>query len=290
MKKQSGQTLIFILLIMTIALAVGVSISSRTISTVRRTTNVDTSSRALSAAEAGAEYYLSKTSADLDAIIDSSDPTDCSPVTSARYPDPDIADSLSTDGVETYAQVEISHYGCFDSTLPVSTEKYQIKEGGVLEIKLDQSAAGNIFSVCWKKPIIITQPTSQLYTSYYYENSSGVPQITKKGYKIDNTGSSSNNFTSAAFYSTARGYCFDQTLSSGTVPKLLRILSLYNSSDVTLYMDNETPIQYQGYKIVSTGHVGSATQGVKRTVTAKRSLPYLPAIFNFEVFSNTGSL
>jgi hypothetical protein len=57
---QKGQTLLFVIVGVTIALAIGIAVSTRTLSSLRRAARSDTSARVIAAAEAGIENLLSK--------------------------------------------------------------------------------------------------------------------------------------------------------------------------------------------------------------------------------------
>ena len=59
--KETGQALLFVVVAMTIALAVGVSVSVRSLSSVSRVSGTDTFSRVSAAAEGGAERFVVKT-------------------------------------------------------------------------------------------------------------------------------------------------------------------------------------------------------------------------------------
>ena len=56
---QRGQALLFVIVVMSVALAIGVAISTRTLSTISRVSTTDTAARVLAAAEGGAERFLS---------------------------------------------------------------------------------------------------------------------------------------------------------------------------------------------------------------------------------------
>ncbi len=127
---------------MTVALAIGIAISSRTISTVRRTTNIDTSSRALSAAEAAAEFYLSQTPAQLDSPTTTgfANPNDnitnCDTMPadlSVKYPP---ANGSIGGDLTTTANVRVRRVGCINNahTTPVT---FSVDNGKVFELKLN---------------------------------------------------------------------------------------------------------------------------------------------------------
>ena len=68
--KADGQALLFVIVAMTVALAVGVNVSLRTLSSVSRTAQSDTSERVLAAAEGGAESFIKLSVGQLEAISD----------------------------------------------------------------------------------------------------------------------------------------------------------------------------------------------------------------------------
>lgn len=57
---QKGQTLLFVIVAVTIAMAVGVAVSTRTIQSLKRVARTDTSARVIAAAEGGIENLLSR--------------------------------------------------------------------------------------------------------------------------------------------------------------------------------------------------------------------------------------
>ena len=72
-KYEKGQTLLFVIVAVTIALVVGVSVSTRTISSIRRVSRTDTSTRIIAAAEGGIENLLGRTYEQLDVAINADD-------------------------------------------------------------------------------------------------------------------------------------------------------------------------------------------------------------------------
>lgn len=271
-ENQKGQTLIFVLLVMTIALAVGIAISTRTLSTIRRTTNIDSSSRAQSAAEAAIEYYLTKTPSQLNVLAGyatvSTTPTDCTKISAVQaYPS---SGSLASD-VNTTADVTIQRYGCLASG---GSTKYTINQDGILELKTDASSGS--LNICWSPSN--TSQNSALYIQEIY-GASAPYQIKKVGYKLTVTDSPTN-------FKTAVSGCTSPAYSLAANSKLVRILSLYNGSEVTVTASGGS-VQYQGFTIDAKGKVGGTTQ--QRKVTVAKSLPYLPNIFNFGIYSNTTS-
>ncbi len=269
---ESGQTLIFVLLVMTISLAIGISISSRTISTVRRTVNVDSSTRALAAAEAGLEYYLSKPiggPGGLNSLV----PSRCTDTYSTVYPTPPT--SLSNDGILTNADVIIQRYGCLGD-VGNTPHSYDINQDGILELKT-KDGSGKL-NLCWR--------SSSAYSSIYLMEIYGSgPSYSVKKVGVNH---SSNPYDNKFQVGTASGEdtCYSYKLSSDS--KVLRILSLYNASLLSVTDGGSATLPYQGFQMTAVGKVGSDI-GARRTVTASKSLPYLPTPFNFAVYSNSSS-
>ena len=67
-KHEKGQTLLFVIVAVTIAMAVGVAVSTRTIQSLKRVARTDTSARVIAAAEGGIENLLSKNYSQLDDV------------------------------------------------------------------------------------------------------------------------------------------------------------------------------------------------------------------------------
>lgn len=291
MKNEKGQTLIFVLLIMVIALGVGISISSRAISTTRRSTNVDSSSRALAAAEAGVETYLARSFNNLNSQIPPSVLTNCL----AQTADPIEHPFVGADGVSTTAQVVIGRYGCVTGS---QTYNYNVDRDGILELKLDNSTYPLQLEICFSSP-------SGASSSLYYLLLSGVTgaspniSVSKMGYNQLNASSVPqpvNNFPDATYTSDGMSCFTTPSMSALSTPRLLRIHSLYNSSLVRVRATTGA-LRYQGFTITSTATIGTspasvdtAQDKVKRTVKARKSLPYLPAAFDFAIFSDSDSV
>lgn len=70
---EKGQTLLFVIVAVTIAMAVGVSVSTRTIQSLKRVARTDTSARVIAAAEGGIENLLSRSYSQLSASIGGGD-------------------------------------------------------------------------------------------------------------------------------------------------------------------------------------------------------------------------
>ena len=103
--KADGQALLFVIVAMTVALAVGVNVSLRTLSSVSRTAQSDTSERVLAAAEGGAESFIKLSVGQLEAISDAFD-TD----TVADYLCDDAGDDVSYDPIRKECFLQFSSW------------------------------------------------------------------------------------------------------------------------------------------------------------------------------------
>ena len=270
-KDNKGQVLVFVVVTMAIALAVGVSVSLRTLSSISRTSTSDTSSRVLAAAEGGAERYLSKTLSELDARV--GQPDDVITFTGA-----------TNDNISTKASVSVTKYPAD----PLGKFTFIVKQGKVVQINLSGYGSSSI-DLCWSS--VLSAKDSDLYYSVY----SGTAILKKFGLKsISRNGfpsGYSNNFESAGNNSKCGQAAsnFKNISWSGTA-KYLRIYSINNDSTVELFPSGNLPTQ--GYKITSVGELNDivSNQKVTKTVTVLRRLPYLPAMFDFGIYSDSGTV
>ena len=271
MKKNNGQVLVFVVATMAIALAVGISFSLRTLSSLTRTSTSDTASRVLAAAEGGAERYLSKNISQLDAKVGQP---------------PEVITFLGTenDNISTRASVSVTKY----PTSPKS--KFIVKKGGVGQINLTNYGSTPI-DLCWSS--VKSNKDSDLYYSVYSDikvlEKLGLKSISRNGFPSGY----SNNFVDAG-NCTNIGHTtsnFKRISGLGSA-KYLRIFSINNDSTVELFPNGSGVFPFQGYKITSIGELNNivSNQKVTKTVTVLRPLPYLPAMFDFGIYSDSGTI
>ncbi len=283
---QKGQTLVFVLLVMTAALAVGIAISSRTISTIRRTTNIDTASRALAAAEAAVEYHLARTASELDSLAgyppsgnSPSNVTQCTQVSSTpiRYPGTGTLDS----DLQTYAEVIVTRIGCMSNNQSYDVE---VSPDKVLELRLDNGTDGVAsFDITARNPTALG-----LHIIELYQQGTQV-QWRKRSVNLG----SSNAISSDTNITTGASTINYQTANPGgsVRPLLVRILPIKSApgkTSLTIRNVSSYALPYQGHKITAVGIVGGSQNSVNRTIVAAKSIPALPAIFNFGVYGESG--
>ena len=270
-----GQVILFVAATLVIALGLGISVSERTLSSISRVTESDTSSRALAAAEAGAENYLSKDDATLETLASDGTTIDIDLV----YPIP---------GVTSRAKVKVENLSfAAGDTYPIGDlaemQTHEIKTAGY---------SGTNMTVCWLKQgndpdlyykVISTtpEPASVLRTGYFEENGGSNLSIT----------SVPATFAKTADTDTIAGkdYNCSQNINVNN-GEILRIMPFGGTMKTILIrpVGSGNSIPNQGFKITSIGEiVTSDTTPVKRTIEVSRSYSY-PAgpVFDFAVYSD----
>lgn len=258
MRNQKGQTLIIVVLTMMMALAVGVSVSSRFLKSVNVTTRSDSSNRALAVAEALTERLLAKPYATLKGYIDFVNcGTECALTING------------TDGVLAIASAVLSYVGNSPSPLSVS-----LKRNKVIEVDLTGYTANKTLSVCWNNPQ--SGGEASITGFLIYDTGGSTYVLSNFAYNSLNSVYSSNGFSqSAGNY----GYtnCFN--IAGQTTPKLLRLKSVYNDVEAYVIPAAGANIPVQGILIKSTGTVQNAT----RVVSVTKSNSYLPIPFDYAI-------
>lgn len=287
---QSGQALLFVIIAMTIALSVGVAVSSRTINSLKRSSSTDTSSRVFAAAEGGIEWFLTQPLEILEDLSDGnnnngsqcpSGSTDVAEDTSAcqlNY------EPQGIDKIESKAEVTVTKFQ-FNNKTGSDNYWFNLNTGEVKEVALQDYLSntfyrGNI-DICFRP-----KETTQSALLYYYTyNEDGVyekkliePQGAIVG-SIDVEGTTLAN-------TTRPGYpeCYRANIGTDLIG--LRIKILYSDSEVAVFPDSAN-FPTQGYKLISKGRLENVNETIKvvREITAFKSLPYAPAVFDYAIYS-----
>lgn len=263
--RQSGQILVAVVLVMVVSLIVGISVSSRSLSSLRSTTYTTQATSAFHAAEAGVEKALYD--------LDNSD-----------------FDSLATGGV--YADDSYlfgSEGSSYDFTVEESGgggEVYvaYVPKDSVAEIKLG-SYAGNSLEVCWDEGDI---DELVLLVSYVGDT------VTRDAYYL--TGHEPtwlSGGTEVLFGGTpvVGGYvynsCTDLTLAVDVT--LIRLTPLHDNATsvvgttIAVSPAGEYELPAQAYVITSIGSEATT----QRTLKVTKTLPALPSIFDFAIYSGS---
>jgi len=229
-KSQNGQALLFVVVALTIALAVGISVSTRTLSSLKRVSSTDTSQRVIAAAEAGIERLLILSKESLD-DLESANP-DCSAIGGVAFGEGQCAielPSTSTDNIKSIAIVDAEKFRLNDT----NSYWFNLDPGDVREVKLVgfHSYDDNL-PICWDNV------NAAIYITYYYYDTHGDITTVKTGFYADGFANSSSVSGFSQVSSSRTGYagCVSLSITRGGVrPYLLRIKTLYAPIKVAVF-------------------------------------------------------
>jgi hypothetical protein len=265
MKNRNGQALLLIVVAMTIALALGINIASRTISSVSRTSRTDTFQRVKSAAEGGIEHFLSKGDTELSALAASGE------VKTIDF------STTTGDNISTSADVLVEEYKC-------TTEDYyefDLKKNETIQIKL--SDIGTTLPISW---------TSRVGSDLYGQVYSNTTLLTK--FYLRGGGSASNITVSSDaavknISKDATGY-YTHNLPLGTLVNEtnLRLRAVGDDTHVRIPC---VTLPNQGYVISSEGKLTNGGE-VVATSAAKvyKTYTYPSGLFDFALISEGASI
>lgn len=294
-KNENGQALLFIVVALTVAMAIGMSVSTRTISSVRRSTSTDTSSRVYSAAEGGVEFFLNQPVNVLEDLSDgnNSGGSECPEGTQEHETDPAACvityTGVTGDNITARASVTIAPFTFNNPTGATNHYWFYINTGEVKEVNLGSSYTGDL-RVCWNSQDASITP--DLYYQYY--NSNG---MLRKGLLRNVAGTNAGNEgtrpASLVTTATASPYptldftnCATVNIPSSNV-RGIRFKSLYAPAKVGVFVLSGT-LPVQGYTISSVGELSEneVIRTVKR-LRVYRSYQYMPSVFDYAIYSDT---
>lgn len=260
MLNQKGQTLLIIIVLMAIALGVGITVSSRFISTLRTQIETDYSYRAQAVAVAGIENILLQDTETLRGFIQSGN---CGSVCELEI--------TGDDGVVASASMSLSLVGGNSDPVEVA-----LSTTDVTEVDLVGYPNNTDVYICWddvdsSKPSIVGKLVSGNVGTYI---------ATPFAYNTISSPKGSNNFDIPV---SSFGYENCITLNSGTSPQILRLRAIYDSFNAYVLPEASTDLPNQGVQIVSVGTV----ENTQKTVTVVVSDNLLPAEFDYALFSQS---
>jgi len=295
-KNEKGQALMFIIVALTVAMAIGMSVSTRTISSVRRSTSTDTSSRVYSAAEGGIEWFLRQPQTVLNNLSDGNNNggSEC-PTGTADNPDDNSScvinyTAVSGDNISSRAVVNVSPFTYNNPAGSQNHYWFYINSGEVKEVRLDGSYVGNV-RICWTSQD--TAITPDLYYTYYNDARGmlykGVLR-NRAGTNAANEGTIPSNLVINAVNSPYPTLDFTEC-ALVSIPNNnvlgLRIKAMFAPAKVGVFEAGDT-LPTQGFMISSRGEL--ANQETIRTIKQLRvfrSFQYLPSIFDYAIYSDT---
>lgn len=274
-RNSKGQALLLVIAVMTVALALGINVSMRTLQSVSRTSKTDTSERILSAAEGGIERALKLSPGTLNGGINNA--TDCAfmgtnSAIDATTGECAVSFQVAGDPIVAKSLVTVSDFKYTDLT--TNTYKFRVEQDSVTEVAITGVSS---LKVCWAPSTV-----SDLYYIIY----GGTPTqiLAKKGLRA--LGSDSPSYSPTGFTdanpSGAKRYCSDN-IAPPAGAKGLRIKSLGGDSKVEVI---SATLPAQGHKIVSSGYL-LTDPATKKVITVYKSFPFLPGIFDYGIFTQS---
>ncbi len=279
-KDQKGQALLFVVVALTVALSVGVSTSLRTLSSVSRTSNTDTSARVLAAAEGGLEHFLSYTTQELEDQV-----SVCTTLTAANAPDDCIVEfeKSANDNISSRAVVKVENYEIDDGDVYYGS----VEAGQSFSIDLGDFSSNLNF--CWND----SESDSDVY--YIIANGTNASNWSKSilcNGTCRNDPVAGTTSVGGCGITGLTGYTAGENLSvpSGSNTKVFTIIPMHNRIEFALQPMGDS-LDKVGYVITSQGELNfnnPELETITKRVSATRSLPYLPQGFYFGVFSDQG--
>ncbi len=263
-KHESGQVVILIMLVMLIGLTIGLSLVSRSLQDLRQTSVSDFRNRAFTVSESAVEESLRQGLS----ILATSGGCASVPGYSWNATTSTCTVTSSLNGVSYNYAVSSGASGAYIT-------KTNVAKDDVVQVDLTGVAGGTVMSVCWDN-------NASVMVSVVYN--SGGYQIEKWAYNPLASGRS-NGFATAAGNTCSgfSGTVSQQNITLPANPLLARIRPLYVGAKIGV---SATNLPSQSYRAVGTATLGNVT--AKTEVT--QSKPYLPAIFDYVIFSNSGSI
>lgn len=288
--KQNGQALLFVVVAATIALTVGVAVSTRTIGSIKRSTRTDTSARIIAVAEGGMENLLSRNYTQLDeAVTPTPSEASCTAI-GATYDAPlgcvyyfsgEESGGEETDiGSRSIVSVERFSTNTTNNGYTFNLEPDSIREVSLVDFN-GVSYGSDTMEICWDN--------SDALIYYYSYNPDG--EVEKGGLYRN-----SSPYVGSEYIST-----FDEAVEKvgfGTCATVnlvddhygLRIKVLYEASKVTVYPTNSASLTDQGYRLTSKGELTQDSGNTEvATVIVYKTYPYAPSVFDYGIYT-PGSL
>lgn len=274
-RKDTGQVVLLLVLITIVGLTIGLSLISRTVTDIRISSQVEQSSRAFSAAEAGVENALKAAVA-------------TGPTISINLPGASANYSVSSVGGSTNVYAFPLTQAYMLQTLWVSG--HDDTTNALLETPESSYPVDKTLEICWGSDP--NKTPALLVTLLYKDTSANTYKISKLAFDSIDRG---NNFYLA---NTVGSYCdgnyrFSKVIqatssppdgfgisASNTVLLTLRVQPLYE--DAVIAIKPEVSLPVQGKLVIS---VGQTDTGVVRKVQALQGYPVLPILLDYTLFS-----
>lgn len=265
-----GQTLLIVVLVLTIAITVSLSLIGRTTTDVKMTQQLEDSARAFSAAEAGIEDALTRASG-ITATIQSG-----------------TGDASFTTTVQTIGGSSSVY------TYPSLTKKGDVATVWLMAHNADgtlnqashycQTAGACLFDICWEAK---TPPAAAEIAVFYRNTGTNLYDLVRFAYDPD-AAHTGNNFTKTDISSTGCGKTSGVSRvritlpTTNAIPVMVRLRPYYNDTTFSVEGVETRVIPSQGFEVSSVGQTGS---GVSRKIVVKRQFDAPPSVFDYVLYS-----
>lgn len=249
-----GQVLVSVVMLMIIAAAASIAISTRFMKNLRSGITTDFSARSLAAAESGIERMLLLPNTTLEEYINNNS---CG--SACNY-------TLNgDDNIVSNVAVTLEFDGNTNNAYTV-----ELSEDSIKEINLIGYAGSNL-NICWNSN------DASIYASYVYQSGTDYSASTYAINSVD----PADPFNGFELATSGNGYTNCYSLAfSGTSPQLLRLKSVYDTTSVYLLPSSSAVIPSQGILITSK----ATTQDITRSVTVLKSTTSLPELFDYALY------
>lgn len=271
LNSQRGQALLIIVLIMVVALTVGLSVATRSITSLRTSTEEANSAQALSAAEAGLEKSLATGQSISQSFFSNNLNYETSVATVSG------TEILLNNGIEVAKDEGIDlwlvdHNCGTDQKSPCFNSRYN----GNIKIYFSPAANecdSSIFPAALEIAVLIIFDTNPYITRYAVD-----PCASRR--TLNNFESP---FTSSPISISGKQFSYYKELSI-TDGLIVRIIPVYK--DAVIGVTASSPLPSQGSVVTATGTFGSENSKIVRKLTAFQAFPSLPVeYFTFGIFS-----
>lgn len=276
--QENGQTLLIIVLIMVVSLTVGLAVVSRSITSVKTSTEEENSQRAFSAAEAGVEkaiklnmnFDIGVTPVIADSPVELGSTTKIKNVTITKV----SGSSFLVNGSEIVQRddgADVWLVGHDNNGNP----DYFTPWSGTLNIHWGASVCSGTEIAAMEIVVISGTMTTPKTSRYAVEPCDSRRSTNHFSVALEDSGPDVGGINFA--------YKDSITISSGL---LVRIIPLYQDAQIGISVDDPATLPAQGRKIESTGESG----GTQRKVIFYQGYPKLPAeLFQYSLFCTKSS-
>lgn len=258
LKDNRGQTLVIVIVAMAISLAAGLAVSSRSLTALKGVSYSNQSTTAYHAAEAGVEEALKRLS----------DQSFSEGLISGNIARPYSGGGTLTGASYSYT-IDIGGGGMADYLLRLDKDR-------TAEIKLNGTYTAGTLTVCWNLPADQGESASLEMILVSGSAAGGYTLAQKIG--VNGGVVRSNGFEAAGAGDGNYNYCRVVSDIPGNA-QILRIKSLYNHTSAIVKPSAVLPPQ--SFVVNSVGRSGETLRHLEVT----KSLPALPEIFDFAVFT-----